>query len=33
MRISEESDEELFDKQSQDYSLDENAVKKKKEVD
>ncbi|CAD8189296.1 unnamed protein product [Paramecium pentaurelia] len=33
MRISEESDEELFDKQSQDYSLDENAVKKKKEQD
>ncbi|CAD8191275.1 unnamed protein product [Paramecium octaurelia] len=31
MRISEESDEELFDKQSQDYSLDENAAKKKKE--
>ncbi|CAK92079.1 unnamed protein product (macronuclear) [Paramecium tetraurelia] len=33
MRISEESDEELFDKQSQDYSLDENAAKKRKEQD
>ncbi|CAD8114351.1 unnamed protein product [Paramecium sonneborni] len=33
MRISEESDEELFDKQSQDYSLDENAAKKKKDQD